>query len=565
MDAPAPATVRRRRLTSSRVGLPAGSPPRFPRQLPRGPQLWEPESTRWTEENTDGLWVGEFMQATIRLTKGSRRGELVRLRHHQGDILCDALRLRTDGRRMYRVYGIMEARKNSKSLIGAGFALDGLFDEPGAEVYSAAGDKDQAKLIFKEVAEAVSMSEELGGPTGKKGLLTVYRDAIEYPALGSVYRAISSESRLKEGMNPSRVLFDELHTQRSDELWNVLNQGSGTREQPLVLWMSTKGVAVYTDGSPSICFREYERIKRIMSGEEIDPTYGGRIYETNLRGRDYRDPEVWYEANPALGDFLSLEDMESKCRTMSEADFKTKRLNIWVTNAKTWIPDGALERRSSPGRMVAASSEAILFLDGSYNNDSTALIAWVLDGGKPHLMLVGLWEKPERAEIDWHVNVPEVEQLIAYTCGLDEWDGAEIDVTALERAGNAQLLTRMDVRWIGFDKSRWQHTLTRLEERGLPVYDYPNSPERMVPATAGFYDDLMDPRGKFTWDGHPALARHFANAVTKLTSKGVMIFKRGARAKIDAAVAAVAGYDLATAPVDDDSSVYEEREVLVLG
>jgi phage terminase large subunit-like protein len=558
-----PTTSGGRRRTNGRTGLPAGSPPRFPKKLPRGARLWDPTTSRWTESSTDGLWTCEFMQTTVRLTKGRRRGELIELRDWQADAICDILRLTSGGRRMYRTYGLLIARKNSKSLIGAGLALDGLFDEPGAEVYSCAGDKDQAKLVFREVVEAVAMSEELGGPTGKNGLLKVYRDAIEFPTLGSVYRALSSESRLKEGMNPSRVLFDELHAQRSDDLWNVMNQGSGTREQPLTIWMSTKGVAAYSDGSPSICFREYERLKRLMSGEEQDPTYGGRIYETVLRGRDYRDPRTWDDANPALGDFLFVEDMESKARSMPEADFKTKRLNIWVTNAKTWLPDGSLDKLKRPGRMYTESDDAVLFVDGSYNNDSTALVAWVLPAGdKPHLVLLGLWERPDQAPHDWHVNVPEVEQLMAWTCGLDDWDGAPIDTGAMD---GAETVTRLNVLAIGFDKSRWQHTLTRCEERGLPVIDYPNSPERMVPATAGFYDDLMDPRGKFTWDGHPALARHFANAVTRLTSKGVMIFKRGARAKIDAAVAAVAGYDLATSTTPDTGSVYDERDVLVLG
>lgn len=553
-----PAVRASRPRGASRAGLPAGSPPRFPKHLPRGPKLWTPEETSWTEQNTGGLWTCDFMRTALRLTKGVNRGHRVKLRHWQGDLICDVLRTRRDGQRMYRTYGLLVARKNSKSLLGAGLALDGLFDEPGAEVYSCAGDKDQAKLVFAEVKAAVEMDPELSR------LLKVYRDVIEHPESGSIYRALSSESKLKEGLNPSRTLFDELHVQPDDDLYNVMSQGSDTRAQPLLVWLSTMGVAVNRDGTPTLLYREYERLKRLMSGEDVDATYGGRIYETVLGKRDYRDPAVWHDANPALGDFLLEEHMATRCRQLPEADFKTKRLNIWVTSRKAWLPDGALVKTRKAGQLVMPGTPAVVTLDGSYNNDSTALTAWLLDGDKPHLVLLGLWERPHDASLDWHIPVPEVEQLIAYTNGLDEWDGHTIDVGALQQARGVQVLAQLDVTWNAFDKSRWQATLTRLEEHDLPVLDFPNSPERMVPATARFYDDLMEQA--FTWDGHPAIERHLSNAVTRLTNKGIMIDKRGARAKIDIASSAIIGLAVVHLPgPEDDTSVYEERDLLVLG
>jgi phage terminase large subunit-like protein len=374
--------------------LPAGSPPRFPRALPRGPELWDVGNTKWTEANTDGAWVCDFTQATIRLTKGANRGQLVRLRHWQGDLICDVLRKNRSGQRLYRTYEIFMSRKNSKSLLGAAFALDGLFDEAGAEVYSCAGDKEQAKLVFREVVEAVAMSPELGGPTGKKGLLTVYRDAIEYPQLGSVYRVVSSESRLREGMNPSRVLFDEKHVQKNDDLWNVMNQGSDTRDQPLTVTLTTKGVLTYTDGTPTVCKRGYDYAKKVMAGEIDDPTYGCRIYETtgeNKAGFNYLDERNWYPSNPALGDFLHLDHMRTRSRQMPENDFKTKRLNIWVVHRRSWLPGGAFEKLGRPGRLPIPGEPAVLALDGSFDQDSTALIAWLFGTDMPHLTAVGVW------------------------------------------------------------------------------------------------------------------------------------------------------------------------------
>src|SRR2546422_7070674 len=111
-----------------------------------------------------------------------------------------------------------------------------MFDEPGAEVYSCAGDKDQARIVFGEAKKSVEANPDLSAR------FKVYRDAIESPAQNAVYRVLSAEAYSKEGLNPSLVVFDELHVQPNDELWNTMNLGSGTRAQPLVLAITTAGV-----------------------------------------------------------------------------------------------------------------------------------------------------------------------------------------------------------------------------------------------------------------------------------------------------------------------------------
>jgi len=521
---------------SSRAGLPRGAPPRFPRELPRGAALWDPARTKWTERNTNGLFTCELIETALRLTKGPRRGELVQLRHWQGDLICDALRLNSDGLRMYTTYEIFIARKNSKSLLGAGLALDGLFDEPGAEVYSCAGTREQAALVYREVEQAVEMSPELGQ------LLKIYKSSkvIECPSTGSVYRVLSRESKYQEGLNPSRVLFDELHTQPDDDLWNVMNQGSDTREHPLVVVLTTKGVANYADGTPTICYREWERLHRVMAGEEIDLRLGGRLYETTLKkGDDYRDPRHWYASNPALGDFLHLDLMEDRARRQPEADFKAKRLNIWVKNAIAWLPDGAFEKLGRPGRRPIPGEPAVVQFDGAFSQDSTAITAWLLGGEKPHLTLLGLWEKPEKVR-QWHVPTGELKSILPAL-----YRRTEVTPGEAHAAGRTLALRwDLDVQAIVFDPARWLEVFRELEEQGVPVVEYPNTASRMVPATQLFYDATMGEA--YSHDGHPALVRHFGNAATKLTSQGVMLDKRGARARIDAAVCSVFGYDVAT-------------------
>jgi phage terminase large subunit-like protein len=471
----------------------------------------------------------------MRLTKGVARGQLVQLRHWQGDLISDALRLNNRGVRMYTTYEIFISRKNSKSLLGGGFALDGMFDEPGAEVYSCAGSREQASLVFAEVVAAVELSPVLSKH------LKIYRSSkvIEYAATGSVYRVLSRESRLQEGLNPSRVIFDELHTQIDDDLWNVMNQGSDTRDQPLTIVITTKGVTNYSDGTPTICFREYQRAKKVMSGEEKDLRFGARIYETELKkGDNYLDPKHWPDSNPALGDFLHLDNMADRAKRLPEADFKAKRLNIWVQTVTSWLPDGRWEKLAAPRRKPIPGERAVVQFDGSFSNDSTAITAWLLGGAKPHLTLLGLWERPEKTT-DWHVPVGEVKSILpALYRQAEVKPGGKVDGRFLK------LRWDLDVDCIVFDPARWLDVFRELDEQGIPVVEYPNTATRMVPATALFFDAVIGE--DFTHDGNPALARHAANATTKLTSAGVMLDKKNARSHIDAIVSAVFGYDIAT-------------------
>jgi phage terminase large subunit-like protein len=150
---------------------------------------------------------------------------------------------------------------------------------------------------------------------------------------------------------------------------------------------------------------------------------------------------------------------------------------------------------------------------------------WLLGGDKPHLMVVGLWERPDDAEQGWHIPVAEVEQTIVDTF-RDE---------------------RFNVKEIVFDPARWQRTFMVLDEEGLPVVSYPNSAQNMVPATQKFYEAVVNE--SFTHDGDERLARHIANCVTKQSSRGVMVAKASSRRKVDAAVASIFGYDRATQPL----------------
>jgi phage terminase large subunit-like protein len=473
--------------------------------------------------STDGPLVCDFIESFLRITKGSHAGETLRLRPWQHDLIGDLFELRPDGRRRYRRGLIGMPRKNGKSALASGLALYGLFDENGAEVYSCAGDKEQARIVFGEARRAVEADAELSAN------LRVYRDAIELPATHSVYRVLSAEAYTKEGLNPSLVIFDEVHVQPNDELWNVMALGSGTRANPLMLGITTAGVKYDTSGRESLCYRLWQYGKQVASGEVDDPTFFFKWWGAP-EAADHTELDVWFEANPALGDYLFVEDFETTLRTTPENEFRTKRLNQWVSASQTWLPAGAWDACADPYHEIETGVDVVLGFDGSFNNDSTALVV-VEQGDVPHIAVVESWEKPVDLH-DWQVPIVDVEQSIRDAC------------------------RRWNVVEIACDPFRWARTFQILEDEGLPITEFPQSPQRMTPATQRFYEAVVNKT--ITHSGDPRLARHIGNAVLKVDARGSRISKeaRASNRKIDLAVASVMALDRAANAEDFRPSVY---------
>lgn len=486
------------------------------------PQLLTPVSAA-DRKRGDGELYSAFIETVCRVTKDSiaaPAGQLLSLRPFQTELLSHLLARRTDGRFKHRAALVGMARKNGKSQLAAGVGLAGLtLGGQGSEILSCAADRDQARIVFGTARRMVELDEELSR------MFKLYRDAIEFPEKGSVYRVLSAEAYTKEGLNPSPVIiFDEVHAQPTRELWDVMSLAGGARADSLLFGITTAGVKTASNGQDSLCYSLYQYGKRIISGEVDDPSFFFAWWEPANADANFKDPLAWAEANPGFDDIVDAEDFHSAVLRTPEAEFKTKRMNMFVSTSTAWLPDGSWSSLAQPSREPIPGEDVVLAFDGAFSNDSTALVAWMLGGEKPHLMVVGLWERPEDADSSWHVPIAEVEQTIINTA-RDE---------------------RFNVREIIFDPARWQRTMMVLDEDGLPVVSYPNSAERMVPATQKFYEAVMNQ--SFTHDGDERLARHIGNCVTKQSSRGVMVAKASSKRKVDAAVAAIFGYDRATQP-----------------
>jgi phage terminase large subunit-like protein len=498
--------------------------------IPGWPPRWLTEVPIEDQLRGDGELYANFAEAVCRVTKdsvASPAGKLIELRGWQKELLKHTLARREDGRFRHRTALVGMSRKNGKSALAASMGLAGLtLGGNGSEIYSCAADRDQARIVFGTAKRMIELDEELSS------MFTLYRDAIEFKDKGSVYRVLSAEAYSKEGLNPSPlVIFDEVHAQPSWELWNVLSLAGGARADSLLLGITTAGVKTQSNGQDSLCYSLYQYGQQVVKGEKKDSSFFFSWWEPTQPETDHRDESNWLEANPGYDDLLDKEEMQSAVLRTPEAEFRTKRLNCWVNTSVAWLPTGAWEALKDTDRFPEPGEEVILAFDGAFSNDSTALVMWLLGGEKPHLMVVGLWERPDDAEQGWHIPVAEVEETIVSTF-RDE---------------------RFNVREIVFDPARWQRTFMVLDEEGLPVVSYPNSAANMVPATQKFYEAVVNE--SFTHDGDERLARHIANCVTKQSSRGVMVAKASSRRKVDAAVASIFGYDRATQPAEPPAPV----------
>jgi phage terminase large subunit-like protein len=340
---------------------------------------------------------------------------------------------------------------------------------------------------------------------------------------------LSAESVTKEGLSPTTVIFDELHAQPDRELFDVFSLAMGARGKlATLIAITTAGVRSDRHGKDSIAYSLYNYGKRLASGEEVDPTFFMAWWEAP-EGADHRDPETWRLANPGFGDLNAESDFHSAIKRTPEAEFRIKRCNQWVSTVETWLPAGAWD--DCAGEVtLSAEDEIVLGFDGSYNGDASVIVGAVIPkADEPvKVFMVKAWEKDlEHDGPEWRVDIGEVEQTVIDFCA------------------------KHNVREIACDPFRWQRSMEVLENLGLPVVAFPQSPQRMIKACAGFFDAVAEKR--IVHDGDPLLARHIGNTAVKLTPAGPHIKKENPNSprKIDAAVAAILAVDRASGKIEE--------------
>src|SRR4030095_9581704 len=159
----------------------------------------------WFDRKAADLAV-TFFEKLLHHSKGEWAGEFFVLQEWQRELLRELFGWkRSDGTRKYRRAYIEVPRKNGKSTLSAGLALFLLFadNEPGAEVYCAAADRDQARIVFEQAKSMVESSPALTKYSKS------FRNSIIVPRASSSYKVLSADAYTKHGLNAHGIIFED--------------------------------------------------------------------------------------------------------------------------------------------------------------------------------------------------------------------------------------------------------------------------------------------------------------------------------------------------------------------
>lgn len=527
----------------------------------------------------------------LKHSKGEWAGQTVQLEPWQQFVLWVIFGWKkTDGTRRFQTAYLEVARKNGKSTLAAGLGLllTTADNEPGAEIYTAATKRDQARIVHSEATRMVKQSPQL------QRELVLFKDNINSPASFSKFEPLGKDEDSTDGLNIHGVIADEVHAWKSRDLWDVLETATGARRQPLMFAITTAGF-----DRQSLCFQLHDYAEKLLAGVLEDDSFFGIIYTLDPEEKgeggvvvrpadDWNDETVWVKANPNLGVSKKVDDLQRKARRARNMPaqlnaFLRLEMNIWTQAATRWIdplrwkacghlppgyePDGPLP---NPEHVLAYLAEYLRgrtcygALDLASNVD---LASWLLlfppTGDDPLYWILPRFFIPEE-NIEERVKRDRVPYDVWLRAGLlTATPGNVIDYDFILAQVDADAQA-YDIKEIGFD--RWGSTSVqaKLMEAG--------GPDWIVPIGQGFAS-MAAPMKELEklilgellgHGGHPILAWMADNLVAVQDAAGnLKPDKARSREKIDGMVALIMAIDRAVRHATGDS-MYEEQGLTVL-
>ena len=242
------------------------------------------------------------------------------------------------GVRQYQYAYLEIPKKNGKTELTAALAVYHLVcDPPGGQIYCCAAEKEQAGLVYLAAKAMIEQDPDL------EGILKVVDSTkrIINKATGTFLKVLSAEAYSKHGVNPTVVIFDELHAQQKRDLWDFMTFGSGAARRETLFWVIT--TAGDDPDKKSIGWEIHEQARKIRDKEIIDPTWYVRLYNAP-EDADIYDEKLWYEINPSLGVSIQIEKIRQEALAARnnpavEKLFRWLRLNQWVQLKRLgWLP-----------------------------------------------------------------------------------------------------------------------------------------------------------------------------------------------------------------------------------
>ena len=476
--------------------------------------------------------------------KGPLAGEPIRLEPWQVFILTTVFGwIKADGNRRFRRSYIEVPRGNAKSTLSSALALymlaaDG---EGGAEVYSLATTRDQARIVF---GDAQTMARQSAGFRARFGV-GVGAHNMHVMASGSKFEALSAEGSTLDGLNIHFGCVDELHAHKTRTVYDVVETGTGKRDNSLLWVITTAG-----SNRSGICYEVRTFVTRLLDGVFEDDSQFGIIYGLDETD-DWITEESLIKANPNWGVSVRPEvllPLQAKAMQLPSAvnNFKTKHLNEWVNADTSWMDMRAWDRCANPSLTLEAyaGQPCWIGLDLASKVDIAALVLVFahleIDGA---YAVFGRYYLPEDTV---HANGNSQYQGWMNAGRLTVTPGNVIDFGWIE-TDLIDFVSRHSVQAVAFDPFQATQLSTRMMSEGMPMIE-------VRPTVLNFSEPMktleaLVLQGKLIHDGDPVLGWMASNVVAHLDAKD-NIYPRKERPenKIDGIVALIMGLSRAITP-----------------
>lgn len=468
---------------------------------------------------------------------------------------------REDGTRRYRIAFIEVPRKNGKTTLAAAIGLYLLVcdREAGAEVYSAATKRDQAKLVFEDAKALVASCPGLAKRIER------YRYSLQIPSSRSKFEPLGADSDTLDGLNPFVAICYEIHAWKSRDLWDVLLTGMGAREQPLALAITTAGD--FADSIYNELRSDAEQILEAVGqadGLRDDAVFA--FIATVDAEDDWTDEAAWWKANPNLGVSLKIEELRevigrAKRQPASQNKTKRNRLNIRTQALNAWLrldqwdkggePFDEEELKGKPcwGGLDLASKDDL--------NAFSLVFPWGDLRGRPvYRFKLWVWCPSDAEEFAAQKLRRKLFPWAPRWVGFTEGQTADYPVIEETILGASR---DYDLRAVAFDPWGAESTAQRLVAAGVKAFKFVQNTRYYNEPCCAFERAVID--GRVRHNGNPLFRWMVGNATAAMNGDGfIMPSKKKSRDKIDGLVASVMalGCNLRM-PAEESESVYETR------
>jgi phage terminase large subunit-like protein len=444
--------------------------------------------------------------------KGHLAGQTLVLEPWQCFVVCTAFGWVRRGtrRRRFRRVTIFVPRGNGKSCLSSGVGLyclaaDG---EGGAEVYSAATTRDQARIVFGDAQSMVKRSLALRERLGLESM----QHSIVQESSNSSFKALSREADNLDGLNVHCAVIDEIHAHKTRDIYDVLETGLGKRLNSILWVISTAG-----SDTSGIGYEVYGYAKRILTKTATDESLFAAIWEAD-EGDDWTAEATWRKANPNWGVSVQPEilgQLAAKAQQIASAQsaFATKHLNRWTNADQQWMDLGAWDRCADPEMQLEAmvGEECVIGLDLASKTDIAAkalVFARDIDGKRHYRVFCDCYLPESRAAEGGNSQYRgwQIEGRLRTT------PGEVLDFATLQ----ADVLADRDrfrVREVAYDPWQALKLSQELTDAGMTCVEMRPSVQNFSPAMKEF--EALVRSGRLLHDGNPVLRWMVSNVVAR--------------------------------------------------